>query len=377
MPLASAREIERFTIKEQRPWQMRWEEDFLGVQARLRGACAELSGANVADISIAPCTSAALQCVAWGFPWQPGDEILLPQGEFPSNHLPWNSLASRGVVRRILPLWPGHKAGSLALGSTPPDTDSGPYEARIIQAIGPKTRMLALSWVRFQDGLKLDLQTLGLACEARGVHLIVDGIQAAGTSVLDLKGVSAFASGGQKGLLGPQGQGFLWTHPALRARLAPCGTWLAKAVRSFDSIDIGEDRDLLVEDGRRLEMGGPSLLGCSALCEAIRMLLKPGIARIERHIGRLQDRLLDGLQEKPLWAAEARRLLALKKAGRLGSLLSFHHSGIGLPNLESRLARSREHRITASLREGYLRIAFHGWHSLDDVDRTLAWLREG
>ena len=87
--------------------------------------------------------------------------------------------------------------------------------------------MLVVSWVRFQDGLKLDLAKLGAACRRRGIHFVVDGIQGAGTAIPSLYGVSAVATGGHKGLLGPVGQGFLWTDPLFRKLLAPTGSWLS------------------------------------------------------------------------------------------------------------------------------------------------------
>jgi cysteine desulfurase / selenocysteine lyase len=372
MPKAAGEAIAAIVRKEIRPWEMRWEEDFLGIQAQLRRTCTQLVGVDVSDISLIHSTSAGLTTVANGFPWQAGDEVLLPLGEFPSNHMPWKALEARGVVCREVALWPGQQSGTKALEATPPQPYD--FEGKLLKAIGPNTRILALSWVRFQDGIKLDLERLGQGCQARGVHLVVDGIQGMGVFTPNLQYVSAFASAGHKGLLGPTGQGFLWTRADFRPLLIPTGTWLSKPVAFSQGGNQAQDAELWASDGRRLEPGGSSVLGCAALNTSVRILLEAGLGRIEQHVIGLQTLLLKALQKHPIWQPEARRLLALLQSNQLGPTLCFHHSVLGLQQLEQLVSRSQEHRITTSLREGYLRIAFHGWHTVEDVERALKWL---
>jgi selenocysteine lyase/cysteine desulfurase len=297
--------------------------------------------------------------------------VLAPLGEFPSNAWPWLALKARGVSFREVPLWEGHRAGTEAWSSLPPTAGSDP-EAGLIAAIGPRTRILALSWVRFQDGLKLDLQRLGAACRERQVHLVVDGIQGVGTIPLELDGLAAFATGGYKGLLAPEGLGFLWTEEHFRQSLSPSGTWLAvEAATDFARPSTDFQRAWL-PDGRALEPGGPSLLLASALLESLRLLNGIGIPAIAAHVTRLQARLLEALGDSP-WRPECQRLEALLIAARLGPFLAFHHPGGALP-LQQLLHSGYRRGIFASVREGYLRVAFHGYHTEGDVDRVAAWL---
>ncbi len=39
------------------------------------------------------------------------------------------------------------------------------------------------------------------------------------------------------------------------------------------------------------------------------------------------------------------------------------------------LQQGRRRGVYASLREGYLRVAFHGWHEAADVHRVADWLK--
>jgi len=366
--------VRAFLHKELWPWELDWQAEFLGVPEALRQEAARLVGADPADISLTPSTSAGLVTVAQGFPWRTGDEVVAPLGEFPSNVYPWKALESRNVLFREAPLWEGHKAGLSGWASAPPSAGDEP-EARLIDALGPRTRMLSVSWVRFQDGLKLDLPKLGSACRRRGIHLVVDGIQGAGTAVPNLYGASAFVTGGHKGLLAPQGQGFLWTDPGLRRMLAPTGTWLSVEAAADLERPVTDWHRPWLEDGRRLEPGSPNVMACVGLLEALRTLHQAGVEAISAHVRALQSGLLDALAGVPAWAGEVQRLRGLMERDRLGSILCFHHGSLSPEALQDLLQRGFRRGVYASVREGYLRVAFHGWHEEADLHRVVDWLR--
>jgi selenocysteine lyase/cysteine desulfurase len=367
IPRVAADGVRALLETELEPWNVRWQEDFLDVQVRLRRASASFFAVDEADISLVACTSAGLEAISLGYPWQPGDEVLIPAEEFSSNRLPWLALAARGVVCREVELWPDQ----LAAHPAPPTPGIEP-EQRLLDAITPQTRLMSVSWIRFQDGTRLDLDRLGQGCAARGVHLVVDGIQGAGTMVPSLTHVDAFVTGGHKGLLGTQGQGVMWTRPAFRQQLVPLGTWLS-APASFSQSGRQEDStDLWASDGRRLEAGSPSILSCGALGYSVQLLLDSGGAPvIQAHVMALQRLLLDMLAQHAAWSADVARLQGLLEAHRIGPALSFR---IEDDRAERLLAAAAKQRIGTSTRDGYLRVALHGWHSVADVERTVAWL---
>lgn len=373
VPRAAARAAEELLAKEVAPWTMRWEEDFQGIPARVRRAAARVLSCSAHDLTLTATTSTALATVAQGYPWQDGDEVVAPLGEFPSNAWPWLCLEPRGVRLREVPLWAGQRAGAGAWESPPPTAAAAPEDV-LLGALGPDTRVLTVSWVRFQDGLRLDLARLAEGCRRRGVDLVVDGIQGAGCLELDLEGVAAFASGCHKGLLAPQGMALLWTSPDLRSRLRPPGGWLSvEDATDFDRPSTDFDRGF-EPGGVGLEMGVPNLLGCAALAVSLELIADSGPAAIEAHVGRLQQLFLARLAALPAWRAEAERLAALRRAGRLGPILALHHGGRGPAFLGELLEAGFERGIYASVREGYLRIALHGWHRESDLDRLVEWL---
>ncbi|SDG53759.1 aminotransferase class V-fold PLP-dependent enzyme [Dyella sp. 333MFSha] len=369
IPRVAAEGVRALLETELEPWNLRWQEDFLDVQARLRHASAAFFAVDEADISLVACTSAGLEAISLGYPWQSGDEVLIPAGEFSSNRLPWLALSARGVVCREVELWPDQ----LAAKPAPPMPGIEP-EQRLLDQITPHTRLMSVSWIRFQDGTRLDLDRLGQGCAARGVHLVVDGIQGAGTMVPSLTHVDAFVSGGHKGLLGTQGQGVMWTRSTFRQRLVPLGTWLSAPAAFSQSGTQADAGDLWASDGRRLEAGSPSILSCGALGHSVQLLLDSGGAPvIQAHVMALQRLLLERLLPYEEWSHDVARLQGLLEADRLGPTLSFR---VEDDRAERLLAAAAKQKIGTSTREGYLRVALHGWHSVKDVERTVAWLTQ-
>jgi selenocysteine lyase/cysteine desulfurase len=191
--------------------------------------------------------------------------------------------------------------------------------------------------------------------------------------VPDLSGAAAFVTGGHKGLLGPAGQGFLWTQPMFRSLIGPAGSWLS-VVDGSNWARPGTDLDRgWLADGRRLEGGNYNLLGAAVLAESLAMLNRAGVDRIAAHVDALQAMLLERLAGTA-WGDEAARLDGLRRAGRLGSILSFDVTPRGPAGSMELVDAGARSGVQASVREGYLRIALHGWHGEPDVERVARWL---
>lgn len=374
VPLTAVEAVTRFLERELHPWNLQWDDEFRGLPRRVREQAAELWHGRPRDMTLVDTTTSGLVRIAQGLSWQVGDEVVAPLGEFPANAWPWKVLP--GVTFREVPLWDGHRAGADAWVSAPPPVDVDP-ESRLLDALGPATRLLSVSWVRFQDGLKLDVARLAEGCRERGVVLVVDGIQGAGTQPIRLDaldGLSAFASGGHKGLLGPQGVGLLWAEETFRQRLVPPGGWLSvEDADDFDRPSTDLNRGWMA-DGSRLEQGVPNLIGCAALGESLTWLNHAGMERVAGWIAHLQRSLLDRLEEAGTWAEDARRLRGLLDRDRLAGIVSLHHGDRGLDGLNHLLRTGKDRGVYASVREGYLRIAFHGFHRERDVERVVRWL---
>ena len=139
--------------------------------ARVRSLAAELINApSVDDIVFIPNTTVGIGLIAEGFPWQPGDNVVLPAEEYPSNLYPWMNLANRGVEVRKVP----SRGNRIAVDD-------------IVATITPRTRLLSISAVEFASGFRNDLDALGEVCRSRGIFFFVDAIQALGAFSIDVQ----------------------------------------------------------------------------------------------------------------------------------------------------------------------------------------------
>lgn len=331
-----------------------WAEDMRRVEGT-RAALAGLIGAAPAEIAFATNTGEAISKVADGFAWREGDEVVLGDLEYPANVYPWAVQRDRGVGLRVV----RSEAGRL------------PAE-RLVEAIGPRTRVLAVSQVQFSTGYRVDLAALGEACRKRDVLFVVDAIQGLPVFPLDVKalGIGALAAEGRKWLMGPSGTGFLYLSPEWLDRIRPRSagalsvTGAADMLRWAREIDAAGRLDLgpMWRPGSgRFEPGYPNVPGLAGLGAALDLARRIGAATIRERVERHVERLIAGL---------ARRGLAVH-----GPVAAEERSGIvafAAPGDPDRWCRELGLRgISLGVRDGWLRAAPHVYTADADVDRLL------
>jgi L-cysteine/cystine lyase len=175
-------------------------ERLLGLRARARAAAARAIGAAEDEVALTSSTSHGIGLVCAGLDFSGGGEVVTTTEEHPGLEGPLDELANRhGVVVRAVP------------------------SQDVIAAIGPATRMVALSHVLWTTGLILPLPEIAAAAHAVGAPVLVDGAQSGGAIPLEMAATGAdfYAVSGQKWLLGPQGTGALWVHPRQHDVLRP------------------------------------------------------------------------------------------------------------------------------------------------------------
>jgi selenocysteine lyase/cysteine desulfurase len=329
------------------------DDDFSEIPERLRGLLAQLVGSPPGQIVLGNSTSYGLHLVANGLDWQDGDEVLVIEGDYPATILPWQRLDRLGV--RVRPLRP---AGDLLSA------------AELTAAIGPRTRLLAVTWVDSFTGRTLDLHELGAVCRQAGVLFLVNASQALGARPLDVSAtpVDAVVACGYKWLCGPYGTGFAWLHPDLLDRLRPQQAyWLA--------MQAGRGLDQMRETSVRDDLG---VRAFDVFCPAGFATTLPWIASLELFLGtgigtiadwdqRLVDRLLAGIDP------ERYRLIS-PASGPARSTLVVLSAVDG--SSDQRHRRLSEAGIDIAYREGNLRVSVHLFNEPAEVDRALAVLHQ-
>jgi selenocysteine lyase/cysteine desulfurase len=324
------------------------DDDFTEVPERLRGLLAELVGGRPEQIVLGNSTSYGLHLIANGLPWHDGDEVLVIEGDYPATILPWQRLAGQGVrVRALRP------AGGLLSA------------AELAAAAGPRTRVLAVTWVDSFTGRALDLHALGTVCRQAGMLLVVNASQAVGARPIDVATtpVDAVVCCGYKWLCGPYGTGFTWLHPDLLPRLRPQQAyWLAmQAGRGLDQM-----RDTTVRDdlgARAFDVFCPASFATTLpWIASLQVLLGTGIGTIAAWDQQLVDRLLTGIDP-------SQYRLVSPAGGPVRSTLVVLSRTDG--TAAQRHRQLTEAGVDTAYREGNLRLSVHLFNTSAHIDRAL------
>jgi selenocysteine lyase/cysteine desulfurase len=253
---------------------------FLERERQMRANAAQLiNAASPDEIVGVQSTSLGLNLVAQALPWRSGENILLCDVEFPSNVYPWLRLAEQhGVEVRLIPA----QEGGLTVEA-------------LAQAVDSRTRLVAVSAVQFLSGHRSDLQAIGDFCQAHGLIFSVDAIQAAGHMPIDVQAmhIGILAAGGQKSLMAPPGQGFLYVRADLAERMRPT---IVGPNATEDWIHWLKYDLTPLKNAARFNLGTPNLSGIIGLNESLALLLKLGVANIDAYVTALtrqtRERLL-------------------------------------------------------------------------------------
>lgn len=322
---------------------------------RLREAIGRLVNAPADEIVIANSASYGLNVIAQAYPWRTGDEIVVMDGDFPSDILPW-LLAAEQHGARVVRIKPRRYV-------VEPD--------ELAAAITARTRLFCCPWVHSLSGFAVDLHGLGAVCRERGVSFVVNASQAVGVRPVDLASapIDALVCVGFKWLCGPYGTGFAWIRPELMARLnATKAYWLSMMTAQ----DLGGARievELKPRSGARSYdiFGTANFFNARPLTEAITYLTEIGIARIARHGQALVDRFVSGLDP-----ARYRIDSPTEPGERRSTLIFFSHRDPD-QNLDVHRALAAR-KIDIAQRAGALRLAPHLYNSASDIDAALAVL---
>lgn len=322
---------------------------WLAVESRLRARFTRMLNAPTsADIALVKNTSEALSFVAFGLDWNPGDQIVISDEEFPSNRVVWEALEPKGV-----------EVIQVSLKGDDP-------EGALLAACGPKVRLMAISAVQYASGLRLDLRRLGEGCEERGVLLCIDAIQQLGAMPFDVQQYRcAFAmADGHKWLLGPEGLGVFYCRSDLRPtlKLHEYGWHMLEHAGDYDRTDWQPARS-----ARRFECGSPNLLGAMALEASLSLLEEVGMTEVGQALAERLDQLQEGLLAMP-----GVRLLSPTDPVRRAGIMTFTLDGVDNADLFERL---KAEQIVCALRGGGVRLSPHFYTRPDVIEQTLTVIR--
>ncbi len=348
-PRRTAEAVARFAAENARQGSLDYPR-WLATEQRLRERLARLIGAgSSADIALVKNTSEALSVIAQGIDWRDGDVIVGIEQEFPSNRIVWESLATRGVIWRGLDL-----------------ERSADPEADLIALCDDRTRMLAVSWVQYGRGLRLDLARLGAFCRGNGILFCVDAIQGLGALPFALDDTQAdfVVADGHKWMLGPEGVALLHVRPDLRPTLTlrQFGWHMVEHPGDFERRDWAP-----AADARRFECGSPNLLGIQALEASLSLLEEIGPDEIWARLEARIDHLIGLIDRRGF------ELLTPRDPARRAGIVTFNVPDVSADRLyHSLMAR----QVLCAPRGGGIRFSPHFYTPFAVIERAMEILDE-
>ncbi|MEM6978629.1 MAG: aminotransferase class V-fold PLP-dependent enzyme [Planctomycetota bacterium] len=318
---------------------------------QLRSQFAELTHCEPDEVALVPNTTAGINLIAEGFPFERGDSVVVPEGEFPSNRFPWLNQKHRGVEVK-----------------TVPRRDHGEVHVDdLINAIDSSTRLIAVSWVGYATGFRIDLDDLVGRAHQRGVLVLLDAIQGLGMYPLNVQtcDVDFVAADGHKWMLGPEGAGIAIVRRRHLPTLHCCTVGWGSVKQSHAFSGAAFD---LADDASRFEGGSANMPGLMAFSASVDMFLA-----VRRQHGP------SAIQERVLERASTLRRMLLEAGAELTYALpdsAVHHSSIvnfRVPRMTPADFRARgiDQGVVVSCRGDGIRASVHVYNNDEDLKRLV------
>lgn len=247
-------------------------EGVRGIIARFLNAASENS------IIMNSGTTEGINMVAYGWAaprFESGDEIVLSVMEHHANIVPWHFLRERqGVVLKWVDV----------------DADGSLDPQAVLDAIGPRTKLVAITHMSNMLGTVVDVKSICRGAHDLGVPVLVDGSQSAVHASVDLQDIDPdfYAITGHK-LYGPSGSGAIYVKPERMAEMHPF-------IGGGDMIrEVTKDAVTYNDPPMKFEAGTPGIVQMIGLGVAIEYMMGHGMEAIAAHENTLRDYAADRL----------------------------------------------------------------------------------
>jgi len=345
----------------------------VGVFPAAKEACAKVDEARAkiarfinakesCEIIFTKNTTEAINLVAFGGPWEAGDEIILTSLEHQSNMMPWIRLQKeKGVVLKI--------AQADIEGFIHPET--------VQELITPKTKLINVTYVSNIYGTITPVNEIGKIAKQAGVYYMIDSAQAGGRIPMDVQasGCDFMSICGRKSMMGPQGTGALYLKKEVADILKP----MNMGSRAGHVLDI--DTITLNAVPYRFEAGVLNTSGVIGLGTAADVLSEIGLENVQQRIAELTQYMIDKLLEIPEVV-----LFGTHDASRIAGVISWNVKGYSCEDIAEKLgdlgigvASGSQGSLMAIEPLGIksvVRSSVHYPSTFEDIDKMIAALKQ-
>ncbi|KXB08044.1 hypothetical protein AKJ58_01070 [candidate division MSBL1 archaeon SCGC-AAA385D11] len=302
-------------------------------------------------------TTEALNLLARGLNLKKGDKVIATVLDHHSNLIPWQRIEKEaGIELEII-----HKCPNFIVDPT-----------AVEEAIDEKTQIVTMPSVSNAFGTRQPVEEVSKIAKENNALFSVDAAQSVGHMPVDVEemGCDFLAAPGHKGLLGPQGTGFLYIREEMIDDIEPLlyGGGIVKAVE--------EHKCELVEPPQVFDAGTPNIPGIIGLGRAAEYVLDIGLEKIKRRERRLVDQILE------INSIDNIEVYGPKSAKKRGGVVSFNLKGLDSHEVSSLLdeigniaTRSGHHCAEPAMKyfnlNGNARASVHYYNTGGEVDKFI------
>jgi cysteine desulfurase/selenocysteine lyase len=306
---------------------------------------AEFYGLTAGEVGICSCSSEAYNLAALALQLKSGDEVIVNDLDFPAGATPWLQPSCPATAK----VW-RNRSGALRTED-------------LIPLLGKKTRLVTVSLVSFFNGFMVYLPEIAAAVRKHSsAMLAVDVTQALGRIPLDLAGADLIVSSTHKWILASHGGGLVGVPKEKAAEwTVPAGGWFNLedpfGARRFDQA-------VSKAGAAGFTVGMPNYPAVYAIRAALDYIKGAGVAAIERQARPL---VLSCLQEVGKLPVE---MLTPLEPEHVAGIFAFRH-----PKADQLHSHLHSKNIHVMSHAGRLRVAIHGYNTMDDVEAFLKELK--
>ncbi|TCO76267.1 aminotransferase class V-fold PLP-dependent enzyme [Chromatocurvus halotolerans] len=323
-----------------------WEQ-WVGDLESLRAETASLLGAGPQEIALVPTLSAAVNALASCLDFTgERSRVVVTSHDFPTTAQIWHAQKRRGAQVHCVELDDCANADDAT--------------ARFVDAIDDKTLLVAIPWVCYRHGRRLDVNAIARIARAHGAMVVLDGYQAIGTFPVGVTtiDVDVLLGGYLKYLMGTAGLGFMYVKADLVPQLLPTTSgWFAQE----DVAAMSIAGNVPANSARRFEAGTPDVSAINPCRAGLAILREVGMQAVEAQ----NIAITDAIKRE----AAARGWISATGDWPHGAMIALRSTDMN--TLVQRLA---EVDIVVSCRDGNLRISPHFYNSVEDIEALFAAL---
>ncbi len=289
-----------------------------------------------------------------------GDHVITSSMEHNSVLRPIKSLESKGIENTIIQC----------------DCEGFINTKDIKNAIKSNTKMIALTHGSNVTGTIMPIKEVGKIAKEANVLFLVDGAQTGGIYDIDVNemNIDLLALPGHKGLMGPQGTGFLYIRENLN-------------VMHFKEGGTGSKSEELTQPQMmpdRYESGTANAPGISGLGAGIEFILKEGLEKIRNHEKELTQYFIDELKK-----IEPVKIYGPKDAEKQGAVVSINigsedsseiayilDSAFNIAVRSGLHCAPLAHKTIGSFEQGTVRFGIGYFNTKEDIDKAIVAIKE-